>query len=61
MSPGTRRQKLGAKYSVEYLPERPNEAEIQSAKPWIGGLLCVLFAAVFVALAVVFYWGMMES
>src|SRR5215471_2898620 len=49
---------VGRKVQVEYLPERPAEAEIRSATPWVAGLVCVAFAILFAIAAVVFYCGL---
>ena len=50
---------VGRKVQVEYLPERPAEAEIRSATPWVAGLVCVAFAILFAIAAVVFYGGLL--
>ena len=52
---------IGRKVKVTYLPERPSEAEIPSVVSWIGCVGCVVFAAMFVVLSVVFYFGMVGS
>jgi hypothetical protein len=52
-----RRQVIGRKVSVFYLPDNPSEADIFSFGTWLGAFITLFFAAALLVISAMFYLG----
>jgi hypothetical protein len=51
---------IGRSVPVVYLPDNPTEGDIPSVAPWIGSLVCLIFAAGFLACSAIVYLGILS-